>query len=146
MPVGGRLLGVGRDQIVGLEPLHLRLRQTEGGDRLTDQGELRHQIVRRRRAVCLVFLVNFRAEGLARSVENHAEPVSLRIVDQLEQHGGKAIDRVDRGAVRPGHRRQGVIGPEDIARPVYQDEMFLVRHQRNLSRRGGAAVNGRPRV
>ena len=64
---------IGGDQIVGLETFHLDARQVEGAGRLADQAELRDEILRRRRAVCLVFGIEFVAECLRRIVEDHGE-------------------------------------------------------------------------
>ncbi|MFN9940725.1 MAG: hypothetical protein ACK56I_14730, partial [bacterium] len=49
-------------------------------------------------------------------------------------------DGVHRHALRVRHRRQGVEGTEDIARPVHQDQVLLPRRGDGdgvLGRRGG---------
>ena len=54
-----------------------------------------------------------------------SRPVALvKLVDQLPQHGGEAIDRSGRDSVAIGERRQAMIGPENIARTIDQIEML----------------------
>ena len=132
-PIGGGGAGIGRNQIVGLKPFHLDSRQAERLYRFADQRELRDQIFRRRRAVRLVVGVDVAAKRLARGIEYDTEIFRLRIVDEFEQHRGKAVDRIDRRAIGPGHRRQSVIGAENIARAVDQDQP--VGRRRLASRR-----------
>ncbi len=50
--------------------------------------------------------------------------VDLGIVEVLHQHAAEAVDRVDRRAVGPRHRRQRVIGAEQVARSVDQVEVL----------------------
>ena len=59
-----RLARKGRDQIIGFKTLHLDAGYIESLRCLPDQPELRDQIFGRRGAVCLVFGIEFLAEGL----------------------------------------------------------------------------------
>ncbi len=121
--------GIGGNQIVGLEPLLLDAGQTEGAGGIADQRELRAQILGRLGPVGLVGGVDVVAERLAILIEDHRQmgrPVgAVEILGQLPQHGGVAIDRAHRGPLRIGERREAVIGPENIGRPVDQIEMLL---------------------
>ncbi len=113
--LGPRLFGVGGDQVVGLIALQLDAGQVEGADGLADQVELRDQFFRRRRAVRLIFRIDVRAERLAAGVENDGDVVGIGVLQQLHQHGAEAVDGVDRRAIGPRHRRQGMEGTEDKA-------------------------------
>ena len=57
---------------------------------------------------------------VAPGVEDDREVGADMVLQQAGQHVGEAEDGVDRGAVGPGHRRQGVEGAEDEARAVDQ--------------------------
>jgi hypothetical protein len=115
---------VGRDQIVGLVALELADRDVEGARGLADQRELRDQVFRRLRPVGLVLVVDLVAEGGAAGIEDHRDMIDLGIVEMLHEHAAEAVDRVDRRAVRPRHRRQRVIGAEQVARAVDQIEVL----------------------
>jgi hypothetical protein len=45
------------------------------------------------------------------------------LAQQLGQHVAEAEHGIDRRAIGPRHRRQRVVGAEDEARPVDQDQM-----------------------
>ena len=145
--VGAGLAGlprIGRDQVVRLEPLLLDAGQVEGARRLADQAELRDEIVGRRRAVRLVVGVELVAEGLRRIVENdgemrrrHADIGVARILHQLPHHVAEAEHRAGRQAVGFAvERRQGVIGAEDVAGAVDEEEVVAFFH----GRRGSALM------
>ena len=135
-------LGVGGDEIVGLEAFHLQAADIEGARGVADDAELRHQFFRRLGPVGFIFFVNRVAEGQALGVEDHGDEfvdaVVTQIVQQLHQHVGKAVDGVDRRAVGPGHGRQGVEGAEDVSRAVDQVEP--------LGRRGGFSCHSGKRA
>ena len=114
--------GVGGDQVVGLVPLHLQARHVEGARRLADEGELGHQIFGRVWPVGLVIGIDVVAESPPRGVENDGEVIGLGVLQQLHQHGAEAEHRVGRRAVAPVHRRQRVIGAENVARSVDQKD------------------------
>ena len=107
------------DQVVGLIAFHFDTGDAESARRVTHQGKLRNQIFRRRRTMRLVFLVELIAEGFLAGVENHCQMgrrVGLHVLQQLPQHVAVARHRAGGQAVRfAGERRQGVIGPEQIA-------------------------------
>ena len=127
---------IGGDQVVGLKAFLLDARQVEGLGRLADQPELRDQVFRRRRAVCLVFGVEFVAEGFRRIVEDdgemcrhHTDIGVARILHQLPQHVAETGHSADRQTVRFAvERRQRVIGAEDIAGAVDEEEMIAFFH------------------
>ena len=70
-PLFDGMARIGRDQVVGLEAFKFQTGQTIGTRRLADQVELRDQLFRRRRAMCLVFGIDVAAERFARSIEDH---------------------------------------------------------------------------
>ena len=131
-----RLAGIGGDDVVGLETLDFDAGQVEGAGGGADQAELRHQILRRGRAVRLVGLVERLAEGLRRIVEDDGE-MGGRDADrgvagvgqQLPQHVAEAGDRADRQAVGfARQRRKRVEGAEDEARAVDEEKVIAVFH------------------
>ncbi len=119
-----RLFRIGRDDVVGLVALDLDGVQVEGLARLADQGELRHQLLRRVGAVALVIGIDVVAEIAPRGVEDDGDMIRIGIAQQLHQHPGETEDRVDRRAVGAGQRADRVEGPEDEAGAVDQIEMF----------------------
>ena len=134
------LLGVGGDEVVGLEALQLDGRHVEGPGRLADQGELRDQLWRRRRTVGLVVGIEIVAESASSGIEDHRDVVGVGILQQLQQHVGEAIDRVHRRAVAARHGRQGMEGAEDVARAVDQVDvawMLGFRHAPKMPERAG---------
>ncbi len=139
-PAGGDgRVGIGRDQVVGLPVRQFDRGDTEGGGRVADQDELRHQLGRGLGSVRLVLVVEAVAEGGAAGVEDDGEMGADMILQQLGQHVGEAEHGIYRGAVRAGHRRQGMKGAEDEARAVDQDEM---RRDRSAGRQGGFSRSG----
>ena len=121
--IAGRA-GIRGDQVVGLPVLELNGRNAERLGRLAHQAELRDQVVGRRRALRLVGVVQPVAEGLAAGVEDHRDMRADMLAQQLRQHVGETEHRVHRRAVRPRHRRQRVVGAEEEARSVDQDQML----------------------
>ena len=122
---------IGRDQVVGLEAGLLQAGNVEGAHRLADQRELRDQVVRAVRPVRLVFGIEIGAEGLFRLVEHHRQMrrplLRLHVVQQLPQHVAEAEHGVDLQPVRlAGERRQRVIGAEDVARAVDQEDVVAL--------------------
>ncbi len=116
--------GIGCDQVVGFVALELAHRDVEGACRLADQRELRDQVLGRRRAVGLVLVVDLVAERDFAGVEDHGDMVDLGLVQKVgHQHAAEAVDGVDRRAVGPVHRRQRMIGAEQVARAVDQVEV-----------------------
>ncbi len=120
--------GVGGDDVVGLVAVQLDRRHAEGAGGLAHQAELRDQILGRRRAVGLVLRVEVGAERLLRGVEYDRQVrrplrVVAHLAQQLPQHVAEAGHRADRQAVGlPREGRQGVVGAEDVARPVHEVE------------------------
>ncbi len=142
--VGARLAGlprIGGDDVVGLETLHLDAGQAERAGGFPDQPELRNEVFRRRRAVRLVVGIKLVAEGFRRIVEDdremarhHADIGVARVLHQLPHHVAEAEHRVGRQPVRFAvERRQGVIGAEDVAGAVDEEEMVAFFHGRRGS-------------
>ncbi len=120
-----RLLGVGGDDVVGLEALHLDAGQVEGARRLADQRELRAQVFRRLGPLGLVGGVERVAERVGGMVEDHrhvgGRVGALGVLDHLEDHVAEARHRAYRQPVRLARqRRQRMVGAEDEARSVDQ--------------------------
>ncbi len=94
---------VGGDEVVGLVALLLDAGHVESFDRITDERELRHELVGRRRPVRLVGFVDLVAEILAAGIE-HDRDVGRRLgclglAQELPQHGAEAVHRADGDAV-----------------------------------------------
>ena len=125
-----RLGGIGGDQIVGLKTRQLDTGHVEGAHRIADQGELRHQIFGRRRAVGFVVGINLVAKRTALGVKNNREMaglgVCLGILQQFVQHLAKAMHRAHRqtvGLARQG--RQRVIGTKNVSRAIDQVDVGI---------------------
>ena len=116
-------LGIGGDQIIRFISFMLYTRHAKGIGRIADQGKLRHQFRRRVRAMRLVFGVNLIAESIAPGIEYHGDMARGMTQQELGKHIGEAEYRIHRRAIRPRHRRQRVIGAEDIARTIHQNQM-----------------------
>ena len=69
----GRGARIGGDQVVRLPVVQLDRRDAERVGRLAHQGELRDQLLGRRRTVRLVLVVDAVAECLPPGVEDHRE-------------------------------------------------------------------------
>jgi hypothetical protein len=113
----------GGDQVVGLVPGDLDHRDPQGGQHLADQRHLRVELVGRAAPVGLVAVVDVVTVGGAAQVEADRDPVRGEVAEQLDQHGGEAVDDVGQ---LPGGRLevagQGEEGPEGQAVPVQQDQ------------------------
>jgi hypothetical protein len=102
LPRGGDIAG---DDVVGLVAAFLDAGNVEGAHGLARERDLRAQVLRHFRAVGLVLGINLVAEGLARRVEDHRQPVALGgVAQQLHQHVGEAVNREGRRPVRARHR------------------------------------------
>ena len=122
---------IGGDQVVGLIADHVHARHAKGASGIAHQRELRHQVFRRRRAVGFIFVVDRVAESLLTGVENDRQVRrrigALHVLQQLPQHVAVTRHRAGGQAIGlAGQRRQGVIGPEQIARTVHQIEMIAL--------------------
>ena len=111
--------------IVGLEAFFLDARDIERFDRIADQRELRHQLLRRRRSVGLVVLVDLVAEGLGTGIEDDRDMGRLfrrlGLRHQFPEHRAEAVDGADRQTVgRPRQRRQRMKRAKNVARAVDQ--------------------------
>ena len=111
----GRSLRVGGDQVVRFPVGQFDSRHAESLGRLPHQGELRDQVVGRRRAVRLVVLEHPVAERHPPGIEDHRQVRADMLPQQLSQHVGEAEHRVHRHPVRAVHRRQGMERAEDEA-------------------------------
>ena len=117
------LLDQGGDQVVGLVPGDLDHRDPQGGQHLPDQRHLGAEVVGGGPAVGLVAVVDVVAVGGPAQVEADRDPVRREVAEQLDQHGGEAVDDVGQ---LPGGRLQvagqGEEGPVGEAVPVQQDQ------------------------
>ncbi len=122
------LSGQGPDDIVCLHIRHHQQRQAHGPDPAVQGFDLLTQVVRHRRPIGLVLVVEIVAKGLARGVEHHPDVGRPMLVDQTPQH----IDNADQGtgglALGVGQRRQGMIGAKQVRGAVYQDEQVVSGH------------------
>ena len=134
---GGRLRlagepRVGRDQVVGLEAGLLQAGDVEGVHRLADQRELRDQIVRRRPAGAPCIRDRNRCGRSSPTCRTPPRDASARSsgfmsLQQLPQHVAEAEHGVDLQAVGlAGQRRQRVVGAEDVARAVDQEDVVAL--------------------
>ena len=138
--------GIGRDHVVGLVARLFHLADAERFRCVADQGELRDEFGGRFRAVRLVGGVDVVAEGHPRAVEDHRDMAGGMLRQEGREQAGEAVDGVHMHPIRPGHRRQGVEGAEDVARPVDQDQAPFARRDRGDAVRAvrlAHAINGR---
>ena len=126
MPAGClKSLGIGGDQIIRFKTFMLHARDTKSICRVADQAKLRHQFRWRVRAMRLVFGINLIAKRIAPGIKHHCDMAGRMTQQELRQHIGEAEYRIHRRAIRPRHRRQGVIGAKNIARTIHQNQMAL---------------------
>jgi hypothetical protein len=110
-----RLGGEGGDHVVGLVALDGQRRNAQRLEHFLDERELTPEVRGRLAATGLVFRVRFGAESLPRDVERDRQVSGVLIPEQVDQHGGEAVDGVCRLARRGGevlHRKrvEGAIG------------------------------------
>ena len=120
-------LGIGGDQIIRFKTFKFHTRDTKSIRRITYQAKLRDQLRRRVRAMRLVLGINLIAEGIAPGVKHHRDMACRMAQQELGQHIGEAENRIHRRAIWPRHGRQRVIGAEDIARTIHQNQMAFAR-------------------
>ena len=129
------LANVSRDQIVRLVAQHLDARQVEGTYRVSDQRELRTQVVGRVRPVCLVIRIELGSEGFLGFVEHHCEmgrPLfRLHLRQDPPEHNAEHAHCAGRQPVRPAvvlrvlvHRLP--IGAENVGRAVDQKDVIAL--------------------
>ena len=118
-------LGIGGDQIICFKAFKFHTRDAKSICRIADQAKLRYQFRRRVRAMRLVFGINLIAKRIAPGIEYHRDMAGGMAQQELRQHIREAENRIHRRAVGPRHGRQGVIGAEDIARTIHQNQMAL---------------------
>jgi hypothetical protein len=90
----------GSQHVVGLVALHFVDGQVEGRGDLADDGDLRYQVIRRRRALGLVGGELLVAKGRFGSIEGQRHRVRRFLLPQPQQHSGKPVGRVRRLPVR----------------------------------------------
>ena len=120
-----RLMGEGRDDIIGLKPLHLFTSDIERFCGDPGQGNLRAQILWHGVTVRLVLVVHIVAERMAALIKDHRHmgrgigtivPVNIAL-----QHVHKTADRPNGQAVRFAcQRRKRMIGAKDERRSINQ--------------------------
>ena len=116
------------DHIVRLDAGDAQQRQPQRLHRLEQRLHLRAQIVGHGRAMRLVLIEELVAEGAARGVEHHRDPLRRLLLHQLVQHVEHAEHRPGRLALRVRERRQSVEGAVQIRRAVDQ-EQFAGGHE-----------------
>ncbi len=97
-PRSQRLHGVGGNEIIGLVALLLDAGDVEGFDGVADQPELRDQLLGHGRAVRLVILVDFVAEGLLAVVEDDGNVGRVRSISASPGEASRACRRSRDGA------------------------------------------------
>jgi hypothetical protein len=107
------------DDVIGLDSRHADLSQPQRRDHAVDPRNLRRQVARHFAAVRFVLRVDIVAECRARRVEHHRGVRRPHLGEQLEQHGGEAVDGVGRQAARPGERWQREERPIDVCTAVH---------------------------
>jgi len=128
--IAGKALRQSGNQIIRFKTGLFEDRQIKGSNDLLDFGDLRHQIIRHRNSVRLVLRIKLFAESRSARIEDDRQVVGLLVADDLEEHGGKAIDSVGRKALAVGKMADGVISTVDVARTVDEIKAFaLVRHE-----------------
>ena len=124
MPAGClKSLGIGGDQIIRFKTFMFHARDAESIRRITDQAKLRHQFWRRVRAMRLVVSINLVAKRIAPGIKHHRNMAGRMTQQELGEHIREAENRIHRRAIRPRHRRQGVIGAKNIARTIHQNQV-----------------------
>jgi len=108
MAFGGGAAGIGGDHIIGFITAQFDGGHVKGFDRFPDDGKLRDQVFRGRWTVSFVIGVDIVAECLAGRIKNHRQMggffLIIQILNQFEQHVGKAHHRINRCAFRVGQR------------------------------------------
>ncbi len=132
------LARVAGDEVVRFEALLFDAGDVERLHGVADQRELRNELVRRRRPVGLVLLIDRVAEGLARGVEYHRQVRrrlrGLRLAQELPQHGAEPVHGTHRQAIRRARqRRQGVERAEDVARAIDEIDVAALDDGRRLA-------------
>ena len=73
----------------------------------------------------LICRVNLITKRIAPGIEHHRDMAGRMTQQELGEHIRKAEYRIHRRAIGPRHRRQRVIGTEDIARTIHQNQVAL---------------------
>ena len=105
--------------------------------RVADERKLRHQILRRRIAVCFILRIHFIAKTVRALVEHHDHLLARPVLGELEQHVAKAEHGAHRRADLVGQRRQREIGAKNVAGAVDQQETGLFGCGRGRERKFG---------
>ena len=124
------------DHVIGLDARDAQQRQPHRRHRVEQRLHLCAQVVRHRRAVRLVLLEQFVAEGAPRRGEHHGDTLGRLLFDELVEHVEHAEHRTGGVSLGIGQRRQRVKGAIQIRRAVDEDE-FARAH----GRRGRRAFN-----
>ncbi|CRI63432.1 hypothetical protein THIOKS11320081 [Thiocapsa sp. KS1] len=130
------------DHVVGLHVRDDQERQPHRPDHLLQRQDLLAQLVGHGRPIGLVLGIDGVAKGLAWCVEDHADVVGSMLVDELAQHADDTHQRSGGLAFGVGQFGQGVIGAEQIAGGVDQDQRVVCRHERVSSRSRSDGMNG----
>ncbi len=95
-PIGDRLDGEGRDDVVGLVAVDHQRRDPQRVEHLLDQRDLTTKVRRRLAAAGLVFAVGRAAKRRAGDVEGDGEMRRFLVPEQVDEHGGEAVHRIGR--------------------------------------------------
>ena len=118
----GRLHGERADHIIGLDALDHEQRPAQRAHRSVDRLDLRGEVLRHRRPMCLVLGEEVVAKGLALGVEHH-RPVGTGVFTcQPPQHVDDAMQCAGRLAGTRTQVRQRVVGAVEVGRAVDEEE------------------------
>jgi hypothetical protein len=117
-------------QVVRLVPRRFQDRYPEGIDQVVDDGDLGLKVLRHGGARSLVLLEDLVPGGRALAVEGDSHVFRLLVTDDLQQHGGEAVDGVGGETLGVGEIPYGVKSAIDVVVAVDQVQTgpFPLRH------------------
>ena len=83
------------------------------------------EVIRHRRAMRLVLLVDIVAKGFALGIEHHGHVFGLVLFAQLAQHIDHTINGTGRLPLAVGQRRQGMKSPKQVGRAINQYDGWI---------------------
>ena len=97
-------------------------------DGAPQEGNLRGQLLRHRRAIRLVLRVLGAPDGVVGNVERDADEIGRLVGEDLAQHLDEAVDGVGRQPLRVGQLADRVEGAEEGVKAVDQQQLGAARH------------------